>query len=297
MHHPAAREKKQHSTTLIPYSYYECRLPEYFANVPMHWHNEFEIDYILRGSGEFICGDDKFAAREGDLVILPPNMLHAAYPNEACDLVYDAFVFHPAMLGMGSNDRCTAECIYPLINGNIRIQIPIRPGADTYPEFMKSADLIFSCAKANQPKQDLLLKSELLRLFWLLEMSDDVISRQGTEQSYSERIRPVLEYMSANFHEDLSIDQLAGLLHLSKSYFMSSFKNAVGVSAIEHLTQLRINAACEALSETDKMISDISLDCGYTNLSNFNRQFKKIVGCTPYEYRNGKKADRHRSMD
>lgn len=289
MHHPAAREKKQHSTTLIPYSYYECRLPEYFANVPMHWHNEFEIDYILRGSGEFICGDDKFAAREGDLVILPPNMLHAAYPNEACDLVYDAFVFHPAMLGMGSNDRCTAECIYPLISGNIRIQIPIRPGADTYPEFMKSADLIFSCAKANQPKQDLLLKSELLRLFWLLEMSDDVISRQGTEQSYSERIRPVLEYMSANFREDISIDQLAGLLHLSKSYFMNSFKNAVGVSAIEHLTQLRINAACDALSETDKMISDISLDCGYTNLSNFNRQFKRIVGCTPYEYRNGKK--------
>ena len=53
------QEKRQHSTTWIPYSYYECRLPEWFANVPVHWHSEFELIHIRQGRGEFICGSRK----------------------------------------------------------------------------------------------------------------------------------------------------------------------------------------------------------------------------------------------
>lgn len=59
------QEKRQHSTTWIPYSYYECRLPEWFVNVPMHWHGEFELIYILHGRGEFICGSRKLELGRG----------------------------------------------------------------------------------------------------------------------------------------------------------------------------------------------------------------------------------------
>lgn len=278
-------EKRQHSTTLRPYSFYECRIPEYFMNVPMHWHNEFEINCILRGKGEFICGDDKFTAGEGNLLILPPNMPHAAYPGQSGELIYYALVFNPTMLGAGSNDRCTTECIRPLINGSLKISPLILPGTKNYDEIKVTIDRIFSCAHGNLPQLDLLLKSELMRLFWLLEDDETIICRKDTGISYSEIIRPALEYMMNNFQENITIDQLAALAHLSKSYFMSCFKKAVGIGAIEHLTQLRINAACDALSSTGKNISDIAFGCGYSNLSNFNRQFKKIVGCSPKEYR------------
>lgn len=286
MPNKATEEKRQHSTTLIPYSYYECRIPEYFMNVPMHWHNEFEINCILRGQGEFICGDDKFTAREGDLLIVPPNMPHAAYPFSSNALVYDALVFHPNMLGVGSNDRCTTECIRPLIDGSLKINPLIRSDAPNYRQIKSVMDRIFSCVHDNLPHSDLLLKSEMLRLFWLLEKDENIICRKENGISYSKMIRPALEYMMENFQENITIDQLADLVHLSKSHFMSCFKKAVGIGAIEHLTQLRINAACEALSSTEKNISDIAFDCGYSNLSNFNRQFKKIVGCSPKEYRN-----------
>lgn len=278
-------EKRQHSTTFVPYSHYECRIPEDFMNVPMHWHNEFEINRILHGKGVFICGDDKIIAKEGDLLILPPNMLHAAYPYKNNTLIYNALVFHPVMLGANSNDRCTTECIRPIMNGSIKINVHIRADLSNYPELKAAADHIFSYAQSNQPQLDLLLKSELLRFFWLLESNETIICREDTEVSYSELIRPALEYMMKNYQENISIDQLANLIPLSKSYFMGCFKKAVGVGAIEHLTLLRINAACDALTNTDRMISDISFNCGYSNLSNFNRQFKKIVGCSPKEYR------------
>ena len=278
-------EKRQHSTTRIPYSCYECRIPDSFPNIPMHWHSEFEIGYILSGKGEFICGDDRVTVTEGDLLILPPNMLHAAYPVPDNNLYLDAFVFHPAMLGALNNDRCTTECIRPLINGSMKLEPHISPDMPDYRNIKASADLIYSCAHNNLSQSDLLLKSELLRLFWLLEQGDNIICRKKNEVSYSEIIRPALEYMGKNFQENITIEQLAALTSLSQSYFMSCFKKAVGVSAIDHLRQLRINAACEALTDTKRSIAEIAFHCGYNNLSNFNRQFKNTLGCSPHEFR------------
>ena len=172
--------------------------------------------------------------------------------------------------------------------------MPVSRDRKHYDELKLSADHIFSYAKSNEPSGDLLLKSELLRFFLLLEDDEAITSRDETKISYSELIRPALQFMMENFRENITVEQLADLVHLSKSYFMGCFKKAVGVGAMEHLTQLRMNAACDALSSTDKMISDISFHCGYSNLSNFNRQFKKVVGCTPNEYRKqNKTGDAH----
>lgn len=278
-------EKTQHSTVLIPYSYYECRIPDYFKSVPMHWHSEFEVNYVLGGKGEFICGNERFLAKEGDILILPPNMLHSAYPYEDGKLAYQALVFSPVMLGANTNDRCTTECIRPLINGTWKLRTMITAKEKNYPDIKFSVDQIFSCVTGKIPYPELLLKSELLRLFWMLEIDEENLCREDAGFGYCDAIRPALEYMVKNFRENISVARLAEAAHLSKSYFMSCFKKAAGVSAIEYLAQLRINAACEALSSTEKRISDIAFGCGYDNLSNFNRQFKKIAGCSPNEYR------------
>lgn len=283
-------EKRQHSTPLIPYSSYEVRIPEELNNVPVHWHNEFELNRILKGSGEFICGDYRFFAKEGDLILIPPNMLHAAYPTGNNPLWYQAFVFHASMLGANSNDRSTLECIRPIMTGSLKVSGPIRPDSENYKAFQNSSDQIFSCIFGNLPHLDLLLKSELLRFFWLLTQSVDMASQDSHSISYSELVRPALEYMMKHYQENISVEFLAGLVHLSKSYFMNCFKKAVGMGAVEHLTHLRIKAACDALTDTDKKISEIAFTCGYSNLSNFNRQFKQIMGCSPKEYRRKKTA-------
>lgn len=307
------QEKRRHSTTWIPYSYYECRLPEWFVNVPMHWHGEFELIHILHGRGVFICGSRKLEAGEGELLLIPPNMLHATYlcreekrglavkEQEECEgghstaglvpMLYDALVFSPVMLGAGSGDRCTNECIRPVIKGNIRTNVCIRRDAAAYEELRALAERIFSCVRGNSARSDLLLKSELLRLIWTLEESGEILFEKNGTEGETEAIRPALEYMALNFREDITVEQLAGLVHLSKSHFMRCFRKAVGIGAIEHLTQLRIQAACEALSDSAEQIADIAFSCGYSNLSNFNRQFLKRVGCSPKEYRKRNKPE------
>ncbi len=98
-------------------------------------------------------------------------------------------------------------------------------------------------------------------------------------------IRPAIEYMNENIGEDITIELLADTVHLSKSYFMRCFKKTVGIGAIEYLAQLRVKKVCALLCETDMTASEAAFGCGFRNLSNFNRRFKEIMGCTPCEYR------------
>lgn len=285
-----SKEKRQHGTAFVPYGYYECRIPDSFINVPMHWHSEFELNYVVEGRGEFLFEDERCLLSEGDILLLPPDMLHAVYPVEGFSLVYEAFVFHPSLLGTASNDRCTVECIRPIISGAVKICNLIPRELPNIEEFRCCARRMIACAKVNTSQYDLLLKSELLRFFWLLDHNKELVKKESSV-SYSTLIRPALEYIQTHFAEEIKVDQLAALLHLSKSYFMACFKKAVGISAIDYLTQYRINNACEKLLATTLSISEIALQSGYGNLSNFNRHFKNMVGQTPNEYRRHKNKE------
>ena len=279
------REKRQHATALVPYSLYRCRIPTDFRSVPLHWHSELEINRIRQGRGEFLCGGDRWEMEEAELLTLPPNLLHAAYSAPNAGLIYDALVFSPSMLGANDRDRCAIECVRPLINGTMTAAVRIDRRNPRYPALRDCADRIFSCVEENSAYGDLLLKSELLRLVWILEGDPAFLRRERPGIRDWESLRPALEYMMENFSERITVELLAQVSHQSASHFMSCFKKAAGVSAMEYLAQLRINAACEALASTKEKISEIALRCGYGNLSNFNRQFRRIAGCSPKEYR------------
>lgn len=275
------REARLHSTPLVPYSFYECRLPAWFQSVPMHWHGEFELDFVVEGAGTFTCGGGRVPAKEGDILLLPPNMLHACRTDG--ELWFYALVFSPAMVGADGRDRCAAESLRPLVTGARRVGPYVGEGAVHYEEIRVCAKEVFACVLGEFPHRELLLKSALLRLFWLVETDRSLCREDGPPQP--ENIRPALEYMIENYHKSISVDKLAQLTHMSKSYFMGCFKKVVGQSAVQYLLHLRVSAAGAALLKTDKKVAEIAADCGYGNLSNFNRQFRQVMGCSPAQYR------------
>lgn len=285
----SSKEKKQHGSIRIPYGYYESRIPEFFPLVPLHWHNEFEINYVISGKSEFVYGSERFVTDTGDIIILPPNMLHAIYPHGDAGQIYDTLVFHGEMLGVNTEERSWVSHIEPIINGNRGIMTPITEKHSFYGEIRKSVEHIFRCAKRNESIADLYMKSELLRLICLLEEGGCIKTVKNREDKSMDSIRSVLVFINRNYRENISVEQLAGMVHLSKSYFMSLFKQVVGVSAIGYIIQLRIREACERLRNSGDTSVEIAFTCGFQNLSNFNRQFKKCVGCTPGQYRQQQK--------
>ena len=287
------KEKVIHSPAQRPYTLYQCSIPDQFDYVPMHWHEEFEISYIYEGSADFICGDEKFVSHVGDIIITQPNITHSIYPHKEEKQVYDTVVFHPDILGQSSGDRYVQNCITPLITGELRLPVHITKDHPEYEQLAAIMQTIITCAKQNTPRDDMLLRSELIRFIWVLETwisiheSSEPTSVPMTNKE-NELIKVALLYIQNHFQETLTIKQLAHMVHLSQSYFMSLFKKNVGLSAIEYLLHCRINYACKQLLSTDHKISEIAYDSGFSNLSNFNRQFIRLIGCTPAKYRQRK---------
>lgn len=91
--------------------------------------------------------------------------------------------------------------------------------------------------------------------------------------------------MKENYREKIYISDLAGRVNLNEQYFCRLFKKAIGCSPIEYLNEYRVRQARQLLEKTDLQVMEVCLECGYNNLGNFLREFRKYTGTTPLQYR------------
>ncbi len=113
----------------------------------------------------------------------------------------------------------------------------------------------------------------------------DVVSKR--EERSNDIIRIAQQYINDNFDKDISLDDVSRKVNISPYYFSKIFKEESGLNFIEYLTNIRIDKAKELLSGSDMSIKEICSACGYTDPNYFSRSFKKNVGVTPTEYKEG----------
>jgi len=101
----------------------------------------------------------------------------------------------------------------------------------------------------------------------------------------SKRIDEVYQYMLQNFHKQITVKEVAGIANMSESAFSHFFKKSTNRSYMKFLTEIRLSHACQLLNNTQLNVKEIAYNCGYVNLSNFNRLFKKYRKTSPLEYR------------
>ena len=98
------------------------------------------------------------------------------------------------------------------------------------------------------------------------------------------RIGAVLDHLINNFHTSISLKEISAIANLSETSFCRYFKLHTRKTFSTYLSEVRIGHACKLLTEMNYSISQICFNCGFNNISNFNRQFKSIVKYTPKEY-------------
>lgn len=101
----------------------------------------------------------------------------------------------------------------------------------------------------------------------------------------SRRIAKTCSYIETHYQDEISLSVVAGLVGMSDSAFSHFFKSKTGSTFIDYITSIRIAKACQLLSETNQTVSEICYNCGFNNMSNFIRIFKKKKQYTPNEYR------------
>ena len=254
---------------------------------PWHYHPEYELVLVLRSSGKKIIGDhiSRFAA--GDLVLIGPNLPHVydndpAYYKGKSDLRAEAIVIHFAEDFLGELFSLPEMKRVKQLLQSSRQGIHIR--GLTSRKIANSMKKMLSLSPA-------LRLSELLNILISLSHSEEkqYLASPGFVQTYTgtntERLDPVLGYLMQHFTEEISLEEVAALANMSPQSFCRFFKHCTRKTFLAFLNELRVGYACRLISENRYNISEIGYKSGFNNLSNFNRQFKRVMGKTPSAYR------------
>lgn len=276
------QETKHHGEVRFPFNIYPCTIPGDFRQVAVHWQDSMELVYIKRGSGLVQTGAQVCTAQSGDIFVLTPGTLHAIRQAESCTMEYENIIFDVELLG-GAEDLCAEKYLLPLQSGRLALPEHITPDKAWYPQ---AADCLKEAEEANRCKQfgyELCIKGALLRFLALLIAQSKALP--PAEKASTQRLRAVLQWISAHYSEPVCVADAAALCQCSPNHFMRWFRQMTGQTFIIFLREYRLNAAAEALRTTEDTILSISEQCGFENLSYFNREFKAHFGMTPREYR------------
>ncbi|MUT65602.1 AraC family transcriptional regulator [Paenibacillus sp. NEAU-GSW1] len=252
----------------------------------LHWHTALEINYIVKGSGYYLINGNRIEFQQGDILLINSNDLHRAFENEG--LVMQVVMFDPSFLAL--EQRYDTELLNPFREMGSRFDNVLDPNHMMARRLGEQLMEMQTEYKSKQPHYEAIIRSELVRFLALVNRHFARAGGRATSQSRGmETIREALRRMDDDVAHPWTLRELAEIAHLSPSRFSALFVQTVGTSPMDYLIQLRLSHAVDLIETTDQKMIEIASECGFRNLSNFNRLFKQHVGKLPTELRASKR--------
>lgn len=250
----------------------------------LHYHHSFEIGLCIEGAGLFFVEHHTHTFSTGDISFIFPHQPHIA---QSPDEVPSQWYFMTVDLSRLSSDNF--DIVHDLLLNKSRFTPIISETLDpTLCMLYKMMLTELEHKKTGYQKivSDL-MHSFLIKIFRIMAAADDapILNLPAVPPSAFTMISPALNHMSSYYAEDLNMDELAGLCHLSTSHFRTLFKTVTQQSPLHYLTHIRMKMATSLLLSTNLPVLSISQAVGYSTLSSFNRTFKALYMQTPSDFR------------
>ncbi len=250
-----------------------------------HCHAGYEIVYISNGKGRRQVGDHNTVYCDGDLVFLGPNLPHIglangvseAYTEVAVQMETDFlgkdFFLRPEMEGIRQLFRRAEKGLS--FYGDTKLEIGSRlkqlPDRPSFSRLIELLQILDSLSQSTEYKP--------------LNAKGISLEVGGHELS---RIQVVYDYISKNYQNNISLEEVAKEVNMTVPAFCRFIKKGIDKTFTQLVNEFRIAEACRLLSEEHLTIANVGFECGFNNLSHFNKQFKLITGSSPSDYRRNK---------
>ena len=286
------QEQASHGTIFLPVNSYHCLVPETYTELALHWHHEMEITLIRSGVCDYRVGSAAFHARAGDLIVVPPYVLHSAMELEGQTMVSDSLVFHLDYLGASEPDLAASRYLRPLREGRLGLPVRLEGDGEGYRAVRAGFEAALECFTSREPFYELRLKALLLQTLYALLRYFSLPEADSPRPGHAEQMQTALRYISQHYRERIAIADIAAACGFSESHFMSVFRRNAGMPCIRYINHYRIQQAAREIESTDRQIMEIALECGFENVSFFNLNFRRAFGMTPRAFRRARAQSR-----
>lgn len=251
--------------------------------IPPHWHDHLEWIAVVKG-GFRVQVDTEFEDLvAGEVAFVNTRLVHSAFPiGEGCELY--AVVFNAALMRNSSLDLTDTSYLIPLLQHDLKPRAFYRAEHEVTARIHESITRIVRLSEHREVGSELLMKASLFEsLGYAIQHSGFHRTKVRSRRDQT-LIQPLLQYLSENFHEPISVERAAQICCVSPNHLCYAFKKATGRTLLEYVHMLRIHEACQLLRTRQHSVQQIALMVGYSNMTYFGRVFKKLTNQTPSEY-------------
>lgn len=256
-----------------------------YGSDPMHFHNYMEIGYCCYGEGVMHLGKEDVRYGEGTVTVISKNFPHHTTGR---DDVFDSWEY------LFIDTERFLKNVYadkPVYANTVLERLHSRMFLTSREEAPEIDALVRVILNEMRNKEEFYLESvqgcllTLLLKIARMNPADSVPEAKVIDDGSLNSILAVLNYIEKHYQEEIKVGQLAQICHMSETHFRRVFTEYMNTSPAEYVNLVRIERACEFLAKSDERLEDIAVKVGFQASATFIRNFKKIVGTAPHQWR------------
>ena len=281
------KELKQHGNEQFPFLVSYQKLSEYESGSFMwHWHPEIEITYVQKGTMCYKVNHMVYHLKEGDIVFNNSGALHSGTMENQKDCAYIPVTFDPRLIYGFFQSTINSKYVDPVIQDSMLPAICIDQSESWHKPFREYLLRIIALDEKKPDFYELDI-TICLQSMWRLLLEHITYEPQASRENSLEydRIKKILSYIEENYQNKITLNDIAGHIHLCESECTRLFKRHMNTTLFAFLQEYRIERSLEFLQD-DQPVSAVADKAGFSDPNYYSKVFAKIKGCSPREYRN-----------
>lgn len=253
----------------------------------MHFHNLLEIGYCHYGDGDLVIEDDTYRFDAGMISCIPANYLHVTRSDANVRAFWEYIYISPEDIvrQWGKSTQETRQIMDAVGRKSFFVKV------EECPAIAALIRAIFVEMQHRSAHYRECVRGMAYALLFEIARFNDMGEEQSAGKSISLQLGSAIEYVDKNYPNNFKISDLANECHMSETHFRRIFQEKMNMTLVEYVNFVRVRKACELIDKTDISMEDVAEKVGFVTPSTFNRNFRRIIGTSPYQWK--KRPDNH----
>lgn len=251
-----------------------------------HWHEAFQYCLVTEGAVDFLLPGTSYHVRAGNGIFINTQQVHFSKGKPGILSSYLCLDVPPAFIYPDERSRIFQRYIRPVIQHPYPQVLLLSRKQKEEQQLLSVIQNIQTLLKEQEEDMELDIHAGII---WIWKLTYHLIRKNGgaapLEMNDNDRLKVILQYMNDHYADKITLDEIAGQLHVSRSECCRFFKKATGQSMFSYLNNLRLNKSIDLLKDPSLSLSDIATAVGFCNQSYYTDCFRKIKNITPKKYR------------